>query len=214
MAHAFRPRPGSTYACRLEGEEKAVISQVAQEVADLVRLDLGLTEDSLPVRRAAASDDPLERLEAEFAAHEPREPGDPAVRRLFPEASDEAELAAEFRRFGQQDLVAAKLEDLAVLSASIDRTGPGTTEVSLDEDEALAWLRGLTTLRTVVADRLGVERDGDFETVRMLQQIGERVPEAAEEEDDAETAGGDVMIAIYELLSWLQESLVRVLEPS
>jgi len=76
------------------------------------------------------------------------------------------------------------------------------------------WLRALTTLRTVVADRLGVERDGDFETVRMLQQIGERVPEAAEDEDESsETAGGDVMIAIYELLSWLQESLIRVLEP-
>lgn len=214
MAHAFRPRADGSFACRLEGEEKAVIVQVAQEVSDLVRLDLAVTEDSLAVRRAAASDDPLERLEAQFATHEAREPGDPAVRRLFPEASPDESLAAEFRRFGQQDLVAIKLEDLAALCESIDRTGPGATEVSLSEEEAMHWLRALTTLRTVVADRLGVERDGDFETVRMLQQIGERVPEAAEDEDESsETAGGDVMIAIYELLSWLQESLIRVLEP-
>ncbi|MFC0673606.1 DUF2017 domain-containing protein [Brachybacterium hainanense] len=211
MAHAFRERPEGRIACRLEGEEKAVIAQVAQEVADLIRLDLGIREDSVQVREASRSEDPLERLEAEFASLEAQEPTDPAIRRLFPAASEQEDLAAEFRRFGQQDLVSAKLEDLAVFEDSIDSTGPGTTEIELDPEQAMSWLRALTTLRIVIADRLGVQRDGDFETVRMLQQIAERVPEAVLEDESSETAGGDVMIAIYELLSWLQESLIRCL---
>ena len=37
MAHAFRRRADGTLACRLDGEEKAIIAQVAQETADLIR---------------------------------------------------------------------------------------------------------------------------------------------------------------------------------
>jgi hypothetical protein len=210
MAHAFRRRPDGSLTCRLEGEEKAIIAQVAQETADLIRMDLGIDHGSGVIRRAADSEDPLQRLEAEFAARDAREPSDSAVRRLFPAASEDPQLAEEFRRLGQQDLAGAKLEDLRAVMTVLDATGGGSSEVSLDDDQAISFLKALNDVRIVLADRLGLQRDGDFDTVRMLQQIGERVEGASSE--DEEHVGSDVVIAVYELLSWLQESLLRAMD--
>ena len=211
MAHAFRRRPDGSLACRLDGEEKAIISQVAQETADLIRADLGIDGDKDVLRRAAQSEDPLRRLEAEFAGRDARAPSDSAVKRLFPAASEDPELAAEYRRLGQQDLADGKLADLRRVMRTLDGTGEGHSEVVLDEDGALAMLRALNDVRIVLADRLGLQRDGDFDTVRMLQQIGEQV-EDAEPSPDAEPGGSDIVIAVYELLSWLPESLLRALD--
>ncbi|HIY24921.1 MAG TPA: DUF2017 domain-containing protein [Candidatus Brachybacterium merdigallinarum] len=210
MAHAFRRRPDGSLTCRLEGEEKAIIAQVAQETAELIRMDLGIDQGSGVIRRAADSEDPLQRLEAEFAARDAREPSDSAVRRLFPAASEDPQLAEEFRRLGQQDLAGAKLEDLRAVMTVLDATGGGSSEVSLDDDQAISFLKALNDVRIVLADRLGLQRDGDFDTVRMLQQIGERVEGASTE--DEEHVGSDVVIAVYELLSWLQESLLRAMD--
>ena len=80
----------------------------------------------------------------------------------------------------------------------------------LDDEQALSMLRALNDVRIVLADRLDLQRDGDFDTVRMLQQIGERVEEASSE--DSDQVGSDIVIAVYELLSWLQESLLRALD--
>ncbi len=85
------------------------------------------------------------------------------------------------------------------------------SEVVLEDEEAVVFLRAVNDVRIVLADRLGLQRDGgDFDTVRMLQQIGERVEEAGPVDD--EQVGGDIVIAVYELLSWLQESLLRALD--
>ncbi|ACU85816.1 DUF2017 domain-containing protein [Brachybacterium faecium] len=211
MAHAFRRRADGTLACRLDGEEKAIIAQVAQETADLIRADLGIDAEGDVLRRAAQSEDPLRRLEAEFAGRDARDPSDSAVKRLFPAASEDPTAAAEFRRLGQQDLADGKLADLRLVMTILDRTGGGHSEVVVDEAESLAMLRALNDVRIVLADRLGLQRDGDFDTVRMLQQIGERVEGAGPSGDD-EHVGSDIVIAVYELLSWLQESLLRALD--
>lgn len=211
MAHAFRRRPDGSLACRLDGEEKAIIAQVAQETADLIRGDLGIDQGGESLRRAAESEDPLRRLEAEFAGREARTPSDSAVRRLFPAASEDPALAEEYRRLGQRDLADAKLADLRRVMRILDAAGGGHSEVVLDEDEAMSMLRALNDVRIVLADRLGLQRDGDFDTVRMLQQIGERV-EGADSTGDEEHVGSDIVIAVYELLSWLQESLLRALD--
>ncbi|MGY5766607.1 DUF2017 family protein [Brachybacterium sp. DNPG3] len=210
MAHAFRRRADGTLACRLDGEEKAILAQVAQETADLIRADLGIEQGSTALRAAADSDDPLRRLEAELAGRDAREPGDTAVRKLFPAASDDAPLAEEMRRLGQRQLADGKLADLRRVTAILDGSGPEHGEVVLQEDEAVVFLRAVNDVRIVLADRLGLQRDGDFDTVRMLQQIGERVEDAPPV--DEEQVGGDIVIAVYELLSWLQESLLRALE--
>lgn len=210
MAHAFRRRADGSLACRLDSEEKAIISQVAQETADLIRADLGIDRDPEVLRKAAASEDPLRRLEAEFAGQDAREPVDSAVKRLFPAASEDETLAGEFRRFGQQELADGKLTDLTAVISLLDASGPGHGEVVLDDEQALSMLRALNDVRIVLADRLDLQRDGDFDTVRMLQQIGERVEEASSE--DSDQVGSDIVIAVYELLSWLQESLLRALD--
>lgn len=211
MAHAFRRRPDGSLACRLDGEEKAILAQVAQETADLIRADLGIDAERGALRRAAESEDPLRRLEAEFAGREAREPSDSAVKRLFPAASEDPELAAEYRRLGQQDLAEGKLADLRTVMQVLDATGGGHSEIAVDDAGAMSMLRALNDVRIVLADRLGLERDGDFDTVRMLQQIGERV-EGAERSGDEEHVSSDIVIAVYELLSWLQESLLRALD--
>ena len=211
MAHAFRRRPDGSLACRLDGEEKAIIAQVAQETADLIRADLGIDADGGVLRSASQSEDPLRRLEAEFAGRDARAPADSAVRRLFPAASEDPDLAAEYRRLAQQDLADGKLADLGTVMAVLDRTGVGHSEVVIDDEESMALLRALNDVRIVLADRLGLRRDGDFDTVRMLQEIGEKV-EGARPEGDDDHVGSDVVIAVYELLSWLQESLLRALD--
>lgn len=210
MAHAFRRRPDGTFACRLDSEEKAIIAQVAQETADLIRADLAIDADPEVLRDAAVSEDPLRRLEAEFAGRDAREPSDTAVKRLFPAASEDPTLAGEFRRFGQQELVDGKLADLTTVMRVLDSSGPGHGEVALDDEQSLAMLRALNDVRIVLADRLDLQRDGDFDTVRMLQQIGERVEDAPA--PDGDQVGSDIVIAVYELLSWLQESLLRALD--
>ncbi|WP_152354328.1 DUF2017 family protein [Brachybacterium subflavum] len=212
MAHAFRPRPGGDIACRLDGEEKAIISQVAQETAELIRHDLDLREEPGAVRAAAGSEDPLERLEAEFAQSSVRAPRDSAVRRLFPDASTDAAVAEELRRLGQQDLATEKIEDLTHLVRTLDGSGPGDGEVTVPAGDIASWLRAMNDVRIVLADRLHIANDGDFETLRMLQQIGERVEDAPPLEDDDGVAGADVVAAVYELLTWLQESLLRAID--
>ena len=88
-----------------------------------------------------------------------------------------------------------------------------SSEVALDDDDVPDVLRALNDVRIVLADRLGLERDGDLDTLRMLQQISERVEDAdAMNEPDDQHAGGDVVIAVYDLLTWLQESLLRAID--
>src|SRR5699024_8399534 len=83
------------------------------------------------------------RLEAEFAGREARTPSDSAVRRLFPAASEDPDLADEYRRLAQQDLADGKLADLRRVMRILDRTGSGHSEVVIDDDESMALLRAL-----------------------------------------------------------------------
>lgn len=215
MAHAFVQRADGLFMCRLDAEEKAVLAQVAQEVSELVHHDLRLADEPGTVRRAADSSDPLERLEAEFAARDAQEPSDPAVRRLLPAASEDPALAEEMRRLGQADLVAAKLAALGRIQSTLDASGPLRTEVVLDPEDARAWVSGLTDLRLVLAERLGLRSDQDAETLHMLQQIEADAeldaPRTTSNDGEPGMASGDLVLAVYDLLTWLQESLVRVL---
>ena len=46
----------------------------------------------------------------------------------------------------------------------------------------------------------------------LVQQIGDRVEDLPAADGDDEKVGSDVVIAVYELLSWLQESLLRSMD--
>lgn len=83
------------------------------------------------------------------------DPGQPALRRLFPPAysdSLDAEHEEEYRRLMQEDLVARHRDELELLTrtASAER---------LSEEELLAWSRALNSLRLVLGTVLDVKEE-------------------------------------------------------
>jgi hypothetical protein len=117
---------------------------------------------------------------------------DSAVLRLLPDAyRSDPELADEWRRLSRRGLVDRKIGFAHAMSSAL-APGVGSDEartVQLSTDAALDWVRGLGDLRLVIADRMGIVVDGD-------------------EGSFAEPGLRDV----YDLLAWMQDALVQVLE--
>ncbi|MBX9473038.1 DUF2017 family protein [Microcella sp.] len=117
---------------------------------------------------------------------------DSAVLRLLPDAyRSDPELADEWRRLSRRGLVDRKIGFAHSLSSAL---APGVESdeartVRLSTEVALDWVRGLGDLRLVIADRMGIVVDGDEGTF-------------------AEPGLRDV----YDLLAWMQDALVQVLE--
>lgn len=138
-------------------------------------------------------EDPLEAL---LAVDGPREvPADPALRRLLPDAHvDDAEAAAEFRRFTERSLRDGKVADAHVVLASLgsaDEEDVDTVEFVLDAAEARAWMRCLTALRLTLSERLGITAE-DEDYWAALDESDERFP----------------VYEIYGWLGYLLESLI------
>ena len=125
------------------------------------------------------------------------DPDDPAVERLFPDVNpeDPAE-AAEFRRFTEADLKAAKLDHAkTVLSDLLENGG----EIRLGEEQADTWLRALNDVRLALGTRLGIEDETDIEA-ELDAAVG-RNP----------TSPRVGQLSVYAYLTYLQESLVGAL---
>lgn len=139
----------------------------------------------------APSDDPLEALVGTLGTSTVR-PSDPALARLLPDAyADDEEAAADFRRYTEPALRATKRTAARTALSTLVADGARV----LSEDEAQAWLRALNDLRLTLGTRLGVTDDDSGETA-----------------DDADDPRG-YAYAVYDYLSWLQETLLRVLAP-
>jgi Domain of unknown function (DUF2017) len=84
--------------------------------------------------------------------------GDPALERLLPDAyRDNADDAAEFRRFTQAELVDEKVAGArGIAGALTSRDAKGAAHVLLDPAQAVAWLRSLNDIRLALAARLGI----------------------------------------------------------
>jgi hypothetical protein len=136
---------------------------------------------------------------------------DPALRRLLPDAyTDDPEAAAEFRRFTADDLLERKVRNARCVLATLGEEPldeiadePGDAElnataaaeqpvtIALDPDDVQSWLRTLTDLRLVIAERLQVDDRG--------------VPQL---HDDQSGFLGEV----YDWLGMVQESLVYAID--
>jgi hypothetical protein len=141
----------------------------------------------------------LRQCVAELAAllsNDP-DPDDPAVERLFPDVYPEnpAE-AAEFRRFTEADLKAAKLNQAKTVLEDLLESGG---EIRLAEEKADLWLRALTDVRLALGTRLGVEDETDIEA-ELDAAVG-RNP----------TSPRVGQLSVYAYLTYLQESLVGAL---
>ncbi|HVN11909.1 MAG TPA: DUF2017 family protein [Kineosporiaceae bacterium] len=139
----------------------------------------------------------LAQLEADLI---PPRPADPAVARLLPDASrDDPELAESFRRLTEPDLRERKRGALALAAAALRRPTP----VVLDDSEAQALLKGLTDVRLVLAERLGIQTDEDAEFLHAAIAAGVGDADAAW----SQAAG------LYDVVTFLQEDLVHTLTP-
>lgn len=173
------------------GWEADLLRSLASQIVELVRDE----------HAAQVEIDPFEAL-LDFSGPTVA-PEDPVLARLFPTAyADDPEAAADFRRFTEPDLRAAKANHAMTIVNCLNEAGlPADTiddnlmiDVELDGSEAMAWLRSFTDIRLALATRLGIE-EGD-------EEYWESLPE-----DDPEVQAHD----IYEWVGFLQETLVEAL---
>jgi hypothetical protein len=113
---------------------------------------------------------------------------DPAVARLFPPALPDDDVLGnlEYEQHHGDELLLSKLEALDTVDRTLDRA-------ELTEDELLAWLGSLNSIRLVVGTRLGVTEEStekDF----------------SGDERDAE------MFQLYGYLTWLQGWVIEALD--
>jgi hypothetical protein len=113
------------------------------------------------------------------------QPGDPSLRRLFPPASEDAELEAEYQGLVGDELLGGHRASLHALAETVDRD-------QVSEEELHVWLGALNDLRLVLGTRLGVTEE-TYE-----EGIDEMDPQA----DD---------LALYAYLTWLQDGILQAL---
>lgn len=187
----FRRRRRGWVIATFDPDEANVLVSLAGQIVELLRDRNGAEQSSPdPLGSALGVGGPSQR------------PDDPVLQRLLPDAyADDAEEAAEFRRFTERSLTSTKVDNAEQLIGSFilggfDSSGPPVeVEVELDHTGVQAWLRALTDIRLAVAIRMGIETDEDV----LL----------AQHSDDPDVRA---MCGVYDWLGYVQESLVLVLD--
>ena len=208
MARGFK-RKGEVFVAKLDAVERGLVVGLMEQVREILEPEADNPGD--------AGGDAFDQIVAglggsgwgvsvspeDQAPGVPPSPGDleqrdPALERLLPAAHREDEqIAAEFRRFTEQGLRARKVANLstaiAVLAAVEDQ------RVELDQAQAVAMVVSLTDVRLVLGERLGLRTDEDLDVL-------EAEVASLDEDDPAVYA-----LAVYDFLTWLQETLAHAL---
>jgi hypothetical protein len=125
---------------------------------------------------------------------------DPALERLLPCANrEDDQIAAEFRRLTEQGLRSRKAANLS--TAILALANVEEQRVELGPAEAVAMVVALTDVRLVLGERLGLRTDED------LDELEAQV--ASLDDDDPAVYA----LAVYDFLTWLQETLAHALAP-
>jgi hypothetical protein len=207
VARGFKKRQGR-YVARLDAVERGLVVGLMEQVRELVqpadaapdaeggdefdRIVAGLGGVGMGVSLAA--DD-----QVQLAGGVPA-PRDPALDRIFPTANrQDDQVAAEFRQLTEQGLRARKTANLDTAIAALAHLEE--QKVSLDQAQAVALVVALTDVRLVLGERLGLKQDDDLELIE--EQVS-----SLEEDDPAVYA-----LAVYDFLTWLQETLAHALLP-
>lgn len=187
----------------LDVHERELLGHLLDQVAEL--LDPG-DGDRGPVDPLAAALglDPVELSDPTrddgAPGRAPPPPQDPALARLLPQAHrDDTDVAAEFRRLTEYGLRTRKRDSLQLAGAALRRADAPV----LTREEAQALVKGLTDVRLVIGERLGLRDDEDADR---LQDLVLR-----EDGDGPDPWTG--LAAVYDLLTWWQEHLVAALRP-
>lgn len=93
-------------------------------------------------------------------------PEDPALARLFPDAFQDPDDAAAFRRVTEQGLINRKLHDAQQVIDDLAQR-PAATDlrpaVNITGESFIAWARTITALRLALAARIGLEQESDYD---------------------------------------------------
>lgn len=184
-------RKRGVYVAQLDRTERTILSRVVADTALLLgtRLD---------VERPEQDDDPLASLA--WSADGLATPTDPALARLLPSASEDDDVASEFRRLTEGDLRAQKVERLRMVWGAL--LAPGE-RLEVMPERAMDWAAALTDVRLVLSERLGIETDDDANAVYREATRRRRSGEI----DEVRAA----LASLYMALTWLQESLMSVM---
>ena len=197
MAHGFRRQgkgAAERFTAKLDPSERDLLVSLLSQTHDL--LDPPDVSGGPDVDAFTALTAPLAGLPG-FAAPRAMTPEpaveddrDPALARLLPSAhrTDEA-AAAEFRRLTEAGLRRRKADTIETAITGLRRNPGG---IDLDRPTAIAVLTALTDVRLVLGERMGLQDDVDVE----------RVEERASQLPD---------VAVYDFLTWLQETLAHAL---
>ncbi|MFV0427395.1 MAG: DUF2017 domain-containing protein [Beutenbergiaceae bacterium] len=180
---AFRLKRGS-YVAEIDRTERTVLLRVVADTAWL----LGTRLDVQP-----EPDDRLARLS--WSADTVAEPTDPALARLLPNASDDEEIAGEFRRLTESDLRTIKVERLRMMWTALQLPGE---RLEVAAHHAMDWAAALNDVRLVLAERLEIVTEEDAEGIYQAAQSGG---------DDVDAA----LASLYLFLTWLHESLMMAM---
>ena len=117
---------------------------------------------------------------------------DPAVARLLPDAYHDPDDAREFRRFTENDLRQSKMQHAMTVVEEIERSGEKVAVTSTD-----SWLGLLNDARIAIGTRIQISEDNHEELAGLP--------------DDDSRSG---LFHVYDWLTFLQESLVRCVDPA
>lgn len=178
--YGFQRTATGRIVLRVDQVERGLLASVARQVIDLVK------PEELP-----ADADPLAAqlgwMEGDVGLSD-----DPAVARLLPNAYDDEQDSADFRRFTERDLRQAKVQHASTVLAEVERSGDKITVGSAE-----SWLGTLNDARLAIGTRIHISEENH--------------EELADLPDDDPRAG---LFHVYDWLTFLQESLVRCLDPT
>ena len=117
---------------------------------------------------------------------------DPAVARLLPDAYDDPDDARDFRRFTENDLRQSKMQHAMTVVEEIERSGEKVAVTS-----TYSWLGLLNDARIAIGTRIQISEDNHEELAGLP--------------DDDPRSG---LFHVYDWLTFLQESLVRCMDPA
>ncbi|MFT3875466.1 MAG: DUF2017 domain-containing protein [Propioniciclava sp.] len=180
-------RDGAAFVARLDDFEVALVSSLVSQVAELIG-DAGAPE---------ASEDPFARWAREFSPA-PLDRSDPVVARLFPDAYDDELAAAEHRRYSQDALRRARIDDSHLVLSDLDATGDGRFPLVVADDHVSAWMKTINGVRLSLSVRLGIESEDDHEELLALSARDPRTQ----------------LVSLYDWLGYVLESLIEAAGPS